>query len=261
MALDIDELQRYSPVRFASVDHIEWHDRQERVLAERRVMLGRLVVDARPMQHISDSDRAKALAAGIRQRGLTCLPWTDDCREWQARVQRMPGLSVPRAVSEWPAVDDEALIDRLDGWLLPWLQGTGSMKALQQLNLYKALNAMLDYSQQVLLDEWLPTRYVVPSGSSIRLSYIEPGNPVLSVRLQEMLGYAENPSVAGGQVRLKVELLSPARRPVQVTEDLANFWTNSYPAVKKDMAGRYPRHVWPDDPLAAQPTTRAKRSK
>jgi len=120
---------------------------------------------------------------------------------------------------------------------------------------------MLDYQQQVLLDDWLPKKYKVPSGSLIALSYLEPGNPVLSVRLQEMLGYAKNPSIAGGQIPLKVELLSPARRPVQVTEDLANFWTNSYPAVKKEMAGRYPKHVWPDDPLNAAPTTQAKRKK
>jgi ATP-dependent helicase HrpB len=133
------------------------------------------------------------------------------------------------------------------------------MKELQQMDLYTILNAMLDYQQQVLLDEWLPKRYKVPSGSQIRLNYAQPGNPVLSVRLQEMLGCAENPSVARGQILLKVELLSPARRPVQVTTDLANFWTNSYPAVKKDMAGRYPRHVWPDNPLEARPTAYAKR--
>lgn len=259
MALDVEELQRFSPEQFASVDHLNWDDRQERVLAERRVMVGSLVVDARPMRNIKDSDKAKALVAGIRQRGLDCLPWTDDCREWQARVQRMPELSVPTDVGEWPAVDDEALIDRLDSWLIHWLQGMGSMKALQQLDLYKALTAMLDYPQQALIDEWLPKRYAVPSGSLIRLRYAVSGNPILSVRLQEMLGYAENPTVAGGQVRLKVELLSPARRPVQVTEDLANFWSNSYPAVKKEMAGRYPKHVWPDDPLAAQPTSKTKR--
>ncbi len=259
MSLDIDELQRFSPEHFATHDHLGWDDRQERVLAEHRLMLGSLMVDTRPMQHISDADRASALIAGIRLRGLACLPWNDECREWQARVQRMPGLSMPGGMSHWPAVDDGALIDRLDAWLLPFLQGVRSMKALQQLNLYQPLSAMLDYHQQALMDEWLPGRYAVPSGSLIRLTYIEAGNPVLSVRLQEMLGHAENPSIANGQIRLKVELLSPARRPVQITEDLANFWTNSYPAVKKEMAGRYPRHVWPDDPLSARPTAQAKR--
>ncbi len=259
--LDVEELQRYSPEQFVSLDHLDWDERQQRVLGERRVMIGSLVVDARPMQAISDSDRAMALAAGIRQRGASCLPWTDNCREWQARVLRMRTLSMQGKVAEFPQVDDETLIDQLDNWLLPWLQGMGSMKALRQLDLLKALSAMLDYQQQVLMDDWLPMRYTVPSGSQIRLDYSQPGNPVLSVRLQEMLGCAENPTIARGQIPLKVELLSPARRPVQVTEDLANFWTSSYPAVKKDMAGRYPKHVWPDDPLAAQPTSRAKPRK
>lgn len=261
LKLGIEELERCSPELFVSIDHLDWDDKQQRVLAERRLLLGNLVVNARPLRDISNSDKAKALVIGIRQLGLNCLPWNEECREWQARVLRMGELSIQGQQSHWPAVNDNALMNKLDDWLLPWLDGVGSMKALQQMNLSKALNAMLDYHQQVLLDEWLPKRYTVPSGSHIRLSYLQPGNPVLSVRLQEMLGCAENPAVARGQLPLKVELLSPARRPVQVTTDLANFWTNSYPAVKKDMAGRYPKHTWPDDPLAAQPTTRAKRRK
>lgn len=269
LALNIDELKQHSPELFIDANHLEWDDKQQRVLAERRVLLGNLIVDTKPLPNISNSDKAKALVVGIRQLGLSALPWNDECREWQARVERMRELfiqgqihgQVQAHVSAWPTVDDDALINQLEDWLLPWLDGVGSMKALQQVDLHKALNAMLEYRQQVLMDEWLPRRYTVPSGSQIRLSYAQPGNPVLSVRLQEMLGCAENPTVALGQVLLKVELLSPARRPVQVTTDLANFWTNSYPAVKKDMAGRYPRHLWPDDPLAAQPTTRAKRRK
>ncbi|ASJ70809.1 ATP-dependent helicase HrpB [Granulosicoccus antarcticus] len=261
MALDIEELERCSAEHFTDIDHLDWDDRQQRVLAERRVMIGNLVVSTKPMQNISDNDRAKALIAGIRQRGLQALPWTDDCREWQARAQRMSELSIDERMDAFPAVDDPSLLDHLDSWLLPWLQGMGTMKSLQQLDLYKTLNNMLSYQQQVVMDEWLPRRYIVPSGSQVRLSYLQSGNPVLSVRLQEMLGCAQNPTIAKGRVPLKVELLSPARRPVQVTEDLANFWTNSYPAVKKDMAGRYPRHVWPDDPLSAQPTSHAKRRK
>lgn len=261
LPLDIDELRAHSPELFATLSHLDWDERLQRVLAERRVMLGSLLVDARPMIDISDTDRASALLAGIRSQGVDCLPWNDDCREWQARVQRMRELSPSGTVGEYPAVDDESLMQQLDHWLLPWLTGMGTMKALRQLDLHKTLSSLLDYQQQVLMDEWLPRRYTVPSGSKISLSYVQSGNPVLSVRLQEMLGCAENPTIANGRIALKVELLSPARRPVQVTEDLANFWTSSYPAVKKEMAGRYPRHVWPDDPLTAQPTTHAKRRK
>jgi ATP-dependent helicase HrpB len=259
LELNIEELEKYTPELFVYVNHLDWDDKQQRVLAERRRMLGNLIVEATPLHDISNSDKAKALVAGIRKLGLSCLPWNDDCREWQARVERMGELSVQGQNKNWPTVNDDALINRIDDWLLHYLDGVSSMKELQQMDLYTILNAMLDYQQQVLLDEWLPKRYKVPSGSQIRLNYAQPGNPVLSVRLQEMLGCAENPSVARGQILLKVELLSPARRPVQVTTDLANFWTNSYPAVKKDMAGRYPRHVWPDNPLEARPTAYAKR--
>jgi ATP-dependent helicase HrpB len=259
MRLNIDELERVAPELLTVVDVLDWDDRQERVLAECRLMIGSLIVSVRPMRDISAADKAVALTAGIRKRGAGCLPWTEQCRQWQARVLRMRDLPVPASTGPFPMVDDQALVDHLDSWLLPWLHGIGSMKALQQLDLYKALTAMLSYPQQVLMDEWLPVRFTVPSGSQITLSYTQPGNPVLSVRLQEMLGCSENPTVAQGALPLKVELLSPARRPVQVTEDLANFWTNSYPAVRKEMAGRYPKHVWPDDPLAAQPTLSTKR--
>jgi len=253
------ELQELSPELFNQHNHVDWDNKQQRVLAEQRLMLEELVVKSKPLQNINSADRAQGLLNGVRRIGLTCLPWTDECREWQARVARMQQLTANGQESNWPAVSDEALTDNLEQWLLPWLDGLGSIKALQQLNLQKLLNAMLDYPQQVLLDEWLPKRYRVPSGSQISLSYLQPGNPVLSVRLQEMLGCAENPSVANGQILLKVELLSPARRPVQLTTDLKNFWTNSYPDVKKEMAGRYPKHHWPDDPINAEPTTRTRK--
>ena len=259
LALDIDELQHYSPESVDDVKHVDWDDKQQRVVAEHRRMLGQLVIRKRPMHDISSDDRATSLLAGIRRLGLSCLPWDATCREWQARVKRMSTLSIDGQELAWPAVDDDALMASLNDWLLPWLSGVGSIKALQQQNLHQALSAMLDYRQQQRLDEWLPTRYTVPSGSRIALSYLPHGAPVLSVRLQEMLGCAENPAVANGQIPLKIELLSPARRPVQITTDLKNFWTNSYPAVKKDMAGRYPTHAWPDDPVNARPTTRTHR--
>jgi len=264
MALDIDELQHFTPDCIDAVKHIDWDDRQQRVVAEHRRMLGQLVISKRPVQDMSDEERASSLLDGIRRLGLSCLPWDATCREWQARVMRMNSLTIDGQASArpgaFPEVGDEALMVSLDDWLLPWLSGVGSIKGLQQLNLHQALKAMLDYRQQKHLDEWLPTRYTVPSGSRIALSYLQPDAPVLSVRLQEMFGCAENPAVANGRIALKVELLSPANRPVQITTDLKNFWANSYPGVKKDMAGRYPKHVWPDDPMNAQPTTRTRRA-
>lgn len=261
LTLNIEELQRVSPELFDTVNHLDWDDKQQRVLAEHRLMIGSLVVSTKPMQNIGNSDKATALLAGIRKLGIGCLPWNEDCREWQARVMRMRKLSPSVQDNDWPDVDDDALFKRLDEWLTPWLNGIGSMKALKQLDLYKPLNAMLDYHQQALMDEWLPLRYTVPSGSKIRLRYAQAGEPVLSVKLQELLGCAQNPSIANGQIVLKIEFLSPARRPIQVTTDLVNFWSNSYEAVKKEMKGRYPKHDWPDDPLTAVPTAYAKRRK
>lgn len=261
MALDLDELRYFSPERFRNADFLGWDTREQKVVAEHRLMLGCLMIESRPMQAISDGDKALALLNGIEQLGLAVLPWTEECRQWQARVMRMHKLDAQNKESLWPDVTDAVLVDQMARWLLPWLQGMTTLKSLQRLDLLKVLSAMLDYQQQQRLDQWLPRRYVVPSGSSIALNYLHPGNPVLSVRLQEMLGCADNPTIAQGRIALKVELLSPARRPVQVTEDLANFWHNSYPAVKKDMAGRYPKHVWPEEPLKAQATAHAKRKK
>ena len=258
--LNIDELETWAPHLFDTQKMLEWDDRKERVVAEQQRLLGKLLVWAKATTKVSSEEKSRALLAGIKRRGIDCLPWTDECREWQARVQLIAGLS-SSAKSNWPKVDDESLRATLESWLLVWLDGKSSLKAVAQLGLLNILAAMLDYEQHKILNAMLPLRYTVPSGSKIRLRYAAEDSPVLSVKLQEMFGCAENPAIANGQVLLKVELLSPARRPVQVTKDLVNFWSNSYPDVKKDMAGRYPKHDWPEDPLRARPTAYAKPRK
>lgn len=260
-SLNMDELERYSPDLFSTKDHLAWDDNQERVIAATHKMLGKLVVHSRSKTDISNADKARALLDGVRQRGIQCLPWTEECREWQARVKLMRSLPQHGTGSDWPQVDDDALLDDLENWLLVWLEGKTSLKSLSQLDLKGILLSMLDYQQQQKLDAMLPRKYRVPSGSQITLRYVRSEQPVLAVKLQEMFGCKDNPAVANGQVMLKVELLSPARRPVQITTDLANFWSNSYPDVKKDMAGRYPKHDWPDDPFQAHPTAYAKKRK
>jgi len=259
--LDIDELEKCSEDMFVMRDHLDWDDRAERVVAEQHKQLGKLVVQVRVKPDVSPADKAQALLSGIRQRGLSCLPWTDECREWQARVALMKTLPSHLSPVEWPSVDDETLAEELENWLLVWLDGKSSLKSLSQLDLLAILKNRLDYQQQQTLDTLLPLKYRVPSGSQIALRYRDSDNPVLAVKLQEMFGCNDNPSVANGTVILKVELLSPARRAVQITTDLANFWTNSYPAVKKDLAGRYPKHDWPDNPMQATPSAYAKRRK
>lgn len=254
-----EELEVYAADLIEERPRVDWDEREQRIVAEQQRRLGAVLLSAKALQQIDPDLCREALIAGVRKLGLECLPWTEEVQEWRARVGRLRALE--GAASDYPAVDDASLLASLEQWLAPWIDKQRSIKALAQLDLATVLRARLDYAQQQRLDAELPTRYRVPSGSQIKLRYAVEGSPVLAVKLQEMFGCRENPSVAGGRVGLKVELLSPARRPVQITEDLANFWHNSYPAVKKDLAGRYPKHPWPDDPLQAEATARAKPRK
>lgn len=256
LALEFSEIQQWCASHIREIERIEWDERSERVLAERQWWFSSLLILRKPMLKVNPDQRPTALLAAIRRIGLGCLTWNEDAREWRARVARMRKLLIGK---DFPSFSDEVLLRTLEKWLYPWLVNISSINALAQLDMVKILSQQLDYDQQRQLDKWLPCRFTVPSGSQIKLRYACSGNPVLAVKLQEMFGCRENPSVAQGFVPLKVELLSPAQRPVQITEDLANFWSNSYPAVKKDLAGRYPKHPWPDDPLAAMPTAKAKK--
>jgi ATP-dependent helicase HrpB len=154
-------------------------------------------------------------------------------------------------------VSETALLASLADWLGPWLDGITRRDHLSRVDLRGALHGMLDWNRQRQLDEWMPTHLSVPSGSRIAIDY-EGGVPKLSVRLQEVFGLMESPRVAAGRVPVTMELLSPARRPVQVTQDLASFWARTYQDVKKELKGRYPKHSWPDDPYTAPPTRKAR---
>lgn len=260
-ALEIseDELLHDCAELIEVVPTVQWDDRTERVIAERQEKLGALLLSSKPLRNIDPDLRAQALMGGLRRKGLQSLAWSEEVLEWRARVERMRALLGDD--SGIPAMDDQSLLDSLDEWLLPWVGDKSTLNSLAQIDLQQALSSLLDYAQQQQLESWFPKRFAVPSGSQIKLRYACEGNPVLAVKLQEMFGCRENPAVAGGRVPLKVELLSPGRRPVQITEDLANFWHNSYSDVKKDLAGRYPKHPWPDDPLNAEATARAKPRK
>jgi len=237
-------------------ERVEWDERSERVLAEEQRKIGSIVLESKTIQNPDKSRRSKALINAVKSKGLSCLTITDEIKEWQSRVARIRALE--SNTTNYPAVDDDSLLATLDQWLLPYVEDITSLKALRKFEIFPLLQAMLDYKQTQKLDEWLPHKYKVPSGAEHRLRYTDEGSPVLSVKLQEMFGCRENPTIAGGRINLKVELLSPAKRPVQVTEDLGNFWFNSYAAVKKEMAGRYPKHPWPDDPMSAEATAYTK---
>jgi ATP-dependent helicase HrpB len=244
--------------QITSIEQIEWDKDRQAVRALQILKLGALSLRSEPVPHPDASRILKVLIQGIRQEGIDCLPWTRALRTWQARVEFIRRISNNDPL--WPDVSDEGLCRRLEQWLSPCLYGISRLRDLASGELGRALFGQLTATQCKRLDELAPTHIVVPSGSRIAIDY-SPPQPVLAVRLQEMFGATQGPAVAAGRHPLLLHLLSPAGRPLQVTRDLAGFWHNGYPGVKKELKGRYPKHFWPDDPLRAPPTARAKPKK
>ena len=249
------DLERLFAGQIETRDEILWDARAEAVAARHMKRLGALVLEERKLDAAPEAATA-AMLDGIRQLGLAKLPWTDDLRQLQARAALLRRLDGPD--SAIPDLSDAALFTALEDWLAPYLDGITRAAQLPRLDLKAALDAHLGWEVLRRLDAEAPTHLAVPTGSRLALDYIS-GEPVLAVRLQEMFGATATPTVARGRLPVTLHLLSPARRPVQVTKDLAGFWARAYLDVKKDLKGRYPKHRWPDDPLAAQPTRRAKR--
>jgi ATP-dependent helicase HrpB len=232
---------------------IAWDGEAQAVRGRERLRLGALVLRDVAL-HTPDPDAVtEALVRGIEQEGLAILPWSRASRQLQERLIFLHSFD-----GSWPDAADSVLLATLDDWLAPFIHGMKSRADLQRLDLNQALLSLLSWDGHRLLDDLAPTHLAVPSGSRIPIDYSNPESPVLAVRLQEMFGLAETPRIAGGRVALTIHLLSPAHRPVQVTRDLANFWRTTYFEVKKDLKGRYPKHYWPDDPMQATPTHRAR---
>ena len=242
----------------AFAGQIETQDRLEaeaggRLRALRVRRLGALVLEER----LVEADPAlvvRALLDQVRREGLSVLPWGEGTGTFRARVGFLRGLD-PTA---WPDLSDAALVERLDDWLAPLLEGLSGLGQLPPDRLDAAVRALVSWDLQRLLDREAPARFVAPTGASFPIDYAAEGGPRVEVRVQELFGTAEHPRLAGGRIPLTLALLSPARRPVQVTRDLPGFWRGSWAAVRSEMRGRYPRHPWPEDPLAALPTSRAK---
>lgn len=236
---------------------VRWDAASEAVMAEEQKRLGALVLSRKPLRgDAAREQQREAMLEGVLALGIGSLPWSETTRQWQARVM---SLRKWRANESWPDVSDEALAASVGEWLAPYLDGVTRRDHLARLDLAGILNAMLDYAAQQKLAKLAPTHLTVPTGSHIALEYFADGRaPALHVKLQEMFGQPTSPAVNDGRTPVVLHLLSPAQRPVAVTSDLAGFWARGYLDVKKDMKGRYPRHPWPDDPVAAVPTRRAK---
>ncbi|WP_277591942.1 ATP-dependent helicase HrpB [Pseudomonas chlororaphis] len=263
LAADFDPALFYSVLaeQVRCVDQLDWDEREGLLRAERQRKVGELVLSREPLTGLDEAARCQALVNLVRRKGLELLPWTPELRQWQARVALLRQLDLEaKGESQWPDVSDAALLKSLESWLLPYLGKVSRLSHFANLELASIVHSLLPWPLPQRLDELAPHHLTVPSGSSIRLDYSEQP-PILAVRLQELFGLAETPRIAGGRQVVKLHLLSPARRPVQVTQDLANFWRSTYAEVKKDLKGRYPKHYWPDDPLVAEATARAKPRK
>lgn len=237
-----------------TVVFVRWDSREEAVMARKYRKLGEIILKDSGYS-AGAAEMTAAVIEGIRSIGIEALPWTADLRQWQRRVLLLREL-MPEG--DWPDVSDAHLLASLPLWLAPYLSGITRRSQFSRIDLGAALRAHLNWAQAQDLDRLAPTHVTVPSGSHIPIDY-SGDVPVLAVRLQEMFGATETPTIAGGRLPLMLHLLSPARRPVQVTRDLKSFWSSAYAQVKSDIRGRYPKHYWPDNPLEAEPTARAKR--
>ncbi len=252
-----DLLESQFAERMERQTEIHWDAGTQSVSARETLRMGAIPIETRPVHQPDQEQVMAAMMDGIVQNGMAVLPWTKFLRNWQARVCFLHDKLGSQG--GWPDLSDQNLMADLE-WLTPWLPGVANLRELARIDLRGALMGRLTHEQHRQLDTLAPTHWVVPSGSRVPIDYTGK-EPVLAVRLQEMFGLEETPAVAGNRQPLLIHLLSPAGRPVQVTRDLAGFWRRSYLDVKKELKGRYPKHYWPDDPLSARPTARAKPGK
>jgi ATP-dependent helicase HrpB len=253
--LDENRLREDFPQRFVEEDIVRWDDKSRSLVSRRETRFDQIVLSSKPAGKVDPERAASALTAAVAEYGLACLPWSEKVQQWRIRVNClrawMPELNLPD-------LGDSALLAAREQWLKPAFSGKTRLDALNAEELSNAVNALLDWNTQQLIEKEAPTRILVPSGLERTIEYAEGASPVLAVKLQELFGLAETPRIAGGRIPLTLHLLSPGGKPLQITQDLKSFWERTYPEVKKEMKGRYPKHPWPDDPWSAIATHRAK---
>ncbi|MEX0603339.1 MAG: ATP-dependent helicase HrpB [Marinobacter sp.] len=241
--------------RMETLDEVSWDERRGTVVARRQQYLGKLVLAEQALPRPAPALIQRALLDAVRTRGLDSLPWSVKARQWCARVL----LLRKQFGDSWPDVGEAQLLATLADWLGPFMPGLVRWSDLQQLDLSPALSNLLSYDQQQLLNQLAPEALVIPAGQSVSLDYTAENGPVLAAKLQALFGWQDTPRIGGGRVPVVIHLLSPARRSLAITSDLRSFWQNTYPEVRKDMRGRYPKHPWPENPLDAEARSGTKK--
>jgi ATP-dependent helicase HrpB len=249
-----EEIETHLASQIVVQEEVTWDAEAGRVDARRTRRLGALVLSEGLVRDPDPAAVAHAFWDGMRRAGLAAIPWSDGFVRLRERLAFLGAIDP----SGWPDVSDAALLERLEEWLARHADRLRRIADLGRIDFAALQLGDLTWQQRQALDTEAPTHMEVPTGSRLPIDYADPASPVLAVRLQEMFGLAETPRIARGRVPLTLHLLSPAHRPVQVTRDLGGFWRSSYHDVRKDLRGRYPKHPWPEDPLAASPTRRAK---
>jgi len=252
-ALMLSDIEMHFTARIESHDDVVFDEQSLSLRGRQARRLGALALTERPMKVEPNDDTARRLAEGIARVGVGKLSWSKSLLQWRDRVMFLRWAEG----DEWPDLSDAALAADAD-WLASLCAGKTALAAVSAEEFGEAVRGLIPWNLRRRLDAEAPTHFAAPSGSSVPIDYEAEEGPKLSIRVQELFGLDRHPAIAGGRVPLVIELLSPAHRPVQVTRDLPGFWRGSYAAVKAEMKGRYPRHPWPDDPLSAPATRRAK---
>jgi ATP-dependent helicase HrpB len=259
-SLTKDDLYTYFSDQMTRDATVEWDASAQAVRARLRERLGAIILRDAPWRDPDQALVTNAILEAVAREGLGMLSWTDTARHTQARIAFLRTRDANATAAEaWPDVSEAHMLATLPEWLAPHVSDATTLDDVRRVDLNTVLLGMLAWPQRAALDERAPAVYHTPAGSRVPIDYGNPDAPAIAVRLQELFGVRDTPRVDRGAVALTIHLLSPARRPVQVTRDLAGFWRTSYFDVKKELKGRYPKHVWPDDPLSEPPTRSAKR--
>jgi ATP-dependent helicase HrpB len=252
--ITLAEIEQRFPDRIEARQEIVFDAASASLRGRRSRRLGAVALSDQPVPVVANDDTVQKLAAGIAGLGIDRLPWTKSLQQWRNRVMFLRASEG----EEWPDLSDAALAQIVNAWLAPALAAKTALGDITADELSTALRALLPWPLQRRLDAEAPTHFAAPTGSQVTIDYEAEGGPKIAIRVQELFGLDRHPAIAGGRVPLLIELLSPAHRPVQMTRDLPGFWRGSYAAVRAEMRGRYPKHPWPDDPIAAPATRRAK---